>query len=84
MAKGKDARVIVFLECTSCARNSFNKKKKTIGRFKIYYSKESTQYTRSIRIKKILTILSQTYDSRRDKEIELVVSRASVLCLFLK
>nr|YP_010484174.1 ribosomal protein L33 [Piper umbellatum]UVV36284.1 ribosomal protein L33 [Piper umbellatum] len=31
MAKGKDARVIVLLECTSCARNGFNKQKKPSG-----------------------------------------------------
>uniref|UniRef100_UPI0030FEE75F ribosomal protein L33 n=1 Tax=Verhuellia lunaria TaxID=447313 RepID=UPI0030FEE75F len=29
MAKGKDARVIVLLECTNCARKGFNKKKLT-------------------------------------------------------
>nr|YP_010395526.1 ribosomal protein L33 [Haplophyllum dauricum]UQJ73054.1 ribosomal protein L33 [Haplophyllum dauricum] len=28
MAKGKDVRVKVFLECTSCVRNSVNKEKK--------------------------------------------------------
>uniref|UniRef100_A0AAU7ZYZ1 Large ribosomal subunit protein bL33c n=1 Tax=Haplophyllum tragacanthoides TaxID=3230264 RepID=A0AAU7ZYZ1_9ROSI len=28
MAKGKDVRVKVFLECTSCVRNGVNKEKK--------------------------------------------------------
>nr|YP_009774306.1 ribosomal protein L33 [Houttuynia cordata]QIZ74947.1 ribosomal protein L33 [Houttuynia cordata]QJA28009.1 ribosomal protein L33 [Houttuynia cordata]QNH83373.1 ribosomal protein L33 [Houttuynia cordata]QQY98016.1 ribosomal protein L33 [Houttuynia cordata]UUL96485.1 ribosomal protein L33 [Houttuynia cordata] len=33
MAKGKDARVIVLLECTSCARNGLNKKSLGISRY---------------------------------------------------
>lgn len=31
MAKGKDIRVIVFLECISCVQKSVNKKKKLSG-----------------------------------------------------
>nr|YP_010630726.1 ribosomal protein L33 [Acalypha hispida]WBN97788.1 ribosomal protein L33 [Acalypha hispida] len=31
MAKGKDVRVRVILECTGCVRNSVNKKKKSTG-----------------------------------------------------
>uniref|UniRef100_UPI0030FF2DC3 ribosomal protein L33 n=1 Tax=Manekia incurva TaxID=1072615 RepID=UPI0030FF2DC3 len=33
MAKGKDARVIVLLECTSCGRNGFNKKPPGVSRY---------------------------------------------------
>nr|YP_009975164.1 ribosomal protein L33 [Drypetes diopa]YP_009975389.1 ribosomal protein L33 [Drypetes lateriflora]YP_009975540.1 ribosomal protein L33 [Sibangea similis]QNK04506.1 ribosomal protein L33 [Drypetes diopa]QNK04731.1 ribosomal protein L33 [Drypetes lateriflora]QNK04882.1 ribosomal protein L33 [Sibangea similis] len=33
MAKGKDTRVRVILECTSCVRNTVNKKSKGIHRY---------------------------------------------------
>lgn len=33
MAKGKDVRVTVILECTSCVRNSVNKASKGISRY---------------------------------------------------
>ncbi|CAD5197613.1 unnamed protein product [Musa acuminata subsp. malaccensis] len=33
MAKGKDVRVIVILECTSCARNDVNKESPGISRY---------------------------------------------------
>nr|YP_009459073.1 ribosomal protein L33 [Amomum krervanh]YP_009462832.1 ribosomal protein L33 [Wurfbainia compacta]YP_009693891.1 ribosomal protein L33 [Wurfbainia villosa]YP_009693978.1 ribosomal protein L33 [Wurfbainia villosa var. xanthioides]YP_009694883.1 ribosomal protein L33 [Wurfbainia longiligularis]YP_010155361.1 ribosomal protein L33 [Wurfbainia neoaurantiaca]QVV23950.1 ribosomal protein L33 [Alpinia hainanensis]AUS83985.1 ribosomal protein L33 [Amomum krervanh]AUW35016.1 ribosomal protein L33 len=33
MAKGKDVRVIVILECTNCARNGVNKKSPGISRY---------------------------------------------------
>nr|YP_010855030.1 ribosomal protein L33 [Copernicia baileyana]WGM65957.1 ribosomal protein L33 [Copernicia baileyana] len=33
MAKGKDVRVRVILECTSCARNGVNKEKPGISRY---------------------------------------------------
>nr|YP_010628330.1 ribosomal protein L33 [Begonia convolvulacea]YP_010630196.1 ribosomal protein L33 [Begonia ulmifolia]WBN95320.1 ribosomal protein L33 [Begonia convolvulacea]WBN97275.1 ribosomal protein L33 [Begonia ulmifolia] len=33
MAKGKDARVTVILECTSCARNISNKESMGISRY---------------------------------------------------
>nr|YP_010911501.1 ribosomal protein L33 [Tillandsia lucida]WIL87690.1 ribosomal protein L33 [Tillandsia lucida] len=33
MAKGKDARVRVILECTSCVRNSVNKESRGISRY---------------------------------------------------
>nr|YP_009671067.1 ribosomal protein L33 [Passiflora tetrandra]QCX30378.1 ribosomal protein L33 [Passiflora tetrandra] len=33
MAKGKDARVRVILECNSCLRNSVNKKSTGISRY---------------------------------------------------
>ena len=33
MAKGKDVRVRVFLECTSCVRRSVNKKSMGISRY---------------------------------------------------
>nr|QGA86927.1 ribosomal protein L33 [Dialium guineense]QVX30934.1 ribosomal protein L33 [Dialium guineense] len=33
MAKGKDIRVRVILECTSCVRNSFNKESTGISRY---------------------------------------------------
>nr|YP_010920230.1 ribosomal protein L33 [Phebalium longifolium]YP_010920404.1 ribosomal protein L33 [Phebalium whitei]WAJ52737.1 ribosomal protein L33 [Phebalium longifolium]WAJ52824.1 ribosomal protein L33 [Phebalium stenophyllum]WAJ52999.1 ribosomal protein L33 [Phebalium whitei] len=33
MAKGKDARVRVILECTSCVRNSVNKELGGISRY---------------------------------------------------
>ncbi|KAF1891497.1 hypothetical protein Lal_00012385 [Lupinus albus] len=38
-------------------------------RVAIYYSKESTQYARLIGIEKFLSVLLQTYDSHRNKEI---------------
>nr|YP_009767934.1 ribosomal protein L33 [Pterogyne nitens]QIS98552.1 ribosomal protein L33 [Pterogyne nitens] len=33
MAKGKDIRIRVILECTSCVRNSVNKKSMGISRY---------------------------------------------------
>nr|YP_010385642.1 ribosomal protein L33 [Krameria erecta]UPN63409.1 ribosomal protein L33 [Krameria erecta] len=33
MAKGKDVRVTVILECTGCARKDFNKKSTGISRY---------------------------------------------------
>ncbi|KAK4368270.1 hypothetical protein RND71_012062 [Anisodus tanguticus] len=33
MAKGKDVRVIVILECTSCVRNSVDKVSRGISRY---------------------------------------------------
>nr|YP_009516363.1 ribosomal protein L33 [Philydrum lanuginosum]AYD91221.1 ribosomal protein L33 [Philydrum lanuginosum] len=33
MAKGKDIRVIVILECTSCVRNDVNKESSGISRY---------------------------------------------------
>nr|YP_009136622.1 ribosomal protein L33 [Viola seoulensis]YP_009584568.1 ribosomal protein L33 [Viola mirabilis]YP_009584650.1 ribosomal protein L33 [Viola phalacrocarpa]YP_009584734.1 ribosomal protein L33 [Viola raddeana]YP_009584818.1 ribosomal protein L33 [Viola websteri]YP_009927537.1 ribosomal protein L33 [Viola ulleungdoensis]YP_009996162.1 ribosomal protein L33 [Viola philippica]YP_010164415.1 ribosomal protein L33 [Viola japonica]YP_010173687.1 ribosomal protein L33 [Viola prionantha]YP_01023947 len=33
MAKGKDVRVRVILECTSCVRNNVNKKSTGISRY---------------------------------------------------
>nr|YP_010717118.1 ribosomal protein L33 [Zingiber xishuangbannaense]WDQ41014.1 ribosomal protein L33 [Zingiber xishuangbannaense] len=33
MAKGKDVRVIVILECTGCARNDVNKESPGISRY---------------------------------------------------
>nr|YP_010855802.1 ribosomal protein L33 [Licuala ramsayi]WGM67072.1 ribosomal protein L33 [Licuala ramsayi]WGM77153.1 ribosomal protein L33 [Licuala ramsayi] len=33
MAKGKDVRVRVILECTSCVRNGVNKEKPGISRY---------------------------------------------------
>ncbi|KAE9587512.1 putative ribosomal protein L33 [Lupinus albus] len=33
MAKGKDIRVAVILECTSCAQNSVNKQSNSISRY---------------------------------------------------
>nr|YP_009382982.1 ribosomal protein L33 [Albizia odoratissima]APA32833.1 ribosomal protein L33 [Albizia odoratissima] len=33
MAKGKDIRIGVVLECTSCVRNSVNKKSTSISRY---------------------------------------------------
>nr|YP_009767028.1 ribosomal protein L33 [Tachigali costaricensis]YP_010454835.1 ribosomal protein L33 [Senna alata]YP_010962909.1 ribosomal protein L33 [Senna reticulata]QGA86950.1 ribosomal protein L33 [Tachigali odoratissima]QGX04707.1 ribosomal protein L33 [Senna siamea]WRQ17907.1 ribosomal protein L33 [Senna alexandrina]QIS97563.1 ribosomal protein L33 [Tachigali costaricensis]UUA03671.1 ribosomal protein L33 [Senna alata] len=33
MAKGKDIRIRVILECTSCVRNSVNKKSAGISRY---------------------------------------------------
>nr|WIL84083.1 ribosomal protein L33 [Tillandsia elongata var. subimbricata] len=33
MAKGKDVRVRVILECTSCVRNSVNKESRGISRY---------------------------------------------------
>ncbi|KAF1864797.1 hypothetical protein Lal_00003791 [Lupinus albus] len=60
MAKGKYIRVAVILECTSCSQNSSVNKQST----------ESTQYAQLIGIEKILSPLLQTYDSRRNKEID--------------
>jgi hypothetical protein len=69
MAKGKDVRVRVLLECTLCVPTSGNNKSPGIS-FQIYYSKESTQYAQSIRIEKILSLLFQTYTSWGDQEID--------------
>nr|YP_009872718.1 ribosomal protein L33 [Ctenolophon englerianus]QKT26958.1 ribosomal protein L33 [Ctenolophon englerianus] len=33
MAKGKNARVRIILQCTSCVRNSVNKKSTVISRY---------------------------------------------------
>nr|YP_009651790.1 ribosomal protein L33 [Idiospermum australiense]QCY72519.1 ribosomal protein L33 [Idiospermum australiense] len=33
MAKGKDVRVIIILECTGCARNGLNKESRGISRY---------------------------------------------------
>nr|YP_009486649.1 ribosomal protein L33 [Bauhinia binata]YP_009486994.1 ribosomal protein L33 [Lysiphyllum hookeri]AWB12872.1 ribosomal protein L33 [Bauhinia binata]AWB13217.1 ribosomal protein L33 [Lysiphyllum hookeri] len=42
MAKSKDIRVTVILECTSCVRNSVNKKSKGISRYTTQKNRHNT------------------------------------------
>nr|YP_010887592.1 ribosomal protein L33 [Chlorocardium rodiei]WJJ67163.1 ribosomal protein L33 [Chlorocardium rodiei] len=42
MAKGKDVRVVVILECTSCARNGLNKESRGISRYITQKSRHNT------------------------------------------
>ncbi|PHT57636.1 50S ribosomal protein L33, chloroplastic [Capsicum annuum] len=42
MAKGKDARVTVILECTSCVRNSIDKVSRGISRYSTQKNRHNT------------------------------------------
>nr|QWL18576.1 ribosomal protein L33 [Caryodaphnopsis tonkinensis]WRH33834.1 ribosomal protein L33 [Caryodaphnopsis sp. QZ-2023b]WRH33914.1 ribosomal protein L33 [Caryodaphnopsis sp. QZ-2023b]WRH33996.1 ribosomal protein L33 [Caryodaphnopsis sp. QZ-2023b]WRH34078.1 ribosomal protein L33 [Caryodaphnopsis sp. QZ-2023b] len=42
MAKGKDVRVVVFLECTSCVRNGLNKELRGISRYTTQKNRHNT------------------------------------------
>uniref|UniRef100_A0A1Y3BZ70 Putative ribosomal protein L33, Zinc-binding ribosomal protein n=1 Tax=Helianthus annuus TaxID=4232 RepID=A0A1Y3BZ70_HELAN len=67
MAKGKDARIPVLLECTACVRNGLNKESTGISRYITQKNRHNTP--NRLELLKFLSILLQTYDSRGDKEI---------------
>ncbi|KAF6134288.1 hypothetical protein GIB67_030706 [Kingdonia uniflora] len=60
MSKGKGTRIRVVLECNSCIRNDINRNHRA---FPDILLKRIDTYTESIRIKKILSLLLQAYDS---------------------
>nr|YP_009231771.1 ribosomal protein L33 [Goodyera procera]AMA07056.1 ribosomal protein L33 [Goodyera procera] len=64
MAKGKDIRILVILECTCCVRKGVNKKSPGISRY-------ITQKNRhkSIRIEKIFSLCKKyTTPGRKEKK----------------
>ncbi|KAL6318233.1 hypothetical protein AAG906_035741 [Vitis piasezkii] len=54
MAKSKDARIRVLLECTNCVRGGVNKESTGISR---YIIEKSTQYALSIELQKFVPIV---------------------------
>nr|YP_009028157.1 ribosomal protein L33 [Couepia guianensis]YP_009263218.1 ribosomal protein L33 [Couepia caryophylloides]YP_009263301.1 ribosomal protein L33 [Couepia grandiflora]YP_009263384.1 ribosomal protein L33 [Couepia ovalifolia]YP_009263467.1 ribosomal protein L33 [Couepia paraensis]YP_009263550.1 ribosomal protein L33 [Couepia polyandra]YP_009263633.1 ribosomal protein L33 [Couepia rankiniae]YP_009263716.1 ribosomal protein L33 [Couepia sandwithii]YP_009263799.1 ribosomal protein L33 [Couepia su len=42
MAKGKDVRVRIILECTDCVRNNVNKKPRGISRYSTQKNRHNT------------------------------------------
>lgn len=65
MAKGGDVRVTITLECTSCTRESVEKKDPGVYRYTTQKNRRNT-----IGIEEILSLLLQAYYSRRDEEID--------------
>nr|YP_009862806.1 ribosomal protein L33 [Pometia pinnata]QKD76181.1 ribosomal protein L33 [Pometia pinnata] len=70
MAKGKDARVRVILECTCCVRNDVNKESTGISRYITQKNRHNTP-SRLELSEKILSLLFQAYNSWGDKEIDI-------------
>nr|QXG83001.1 ribosomal protein L33 [Stylidium debile] len=52
MAKGKDARIKVILECTTCIRNSVNGKKESIGIYRYITQKNRHNTPNRLQLKK--------------------------------
>jgi len=77
MVKGKDIRITVILECSSCNKKSVSKESRGISRYITQKNRHNTPSRLELRI---LSLLLQTYDSRRDKEIE----KMDCLCVTLR
>jgi large subunit ribosomal protein L33 len=70
MARGKDARVTVILECTNCVRGGVNNNKESKGISRYVTQKNRHNTPGRLELKKILSLLLQTDNSWGDKEID--------------
>ncbi|KAH0446981.1 hypothetical protein IEQ34_024189 [Dendrobium chrysotoxum] len=61
MAKGKDIRILVILECTCCVRKGVNKESPGISRYITQKNRHNTP--NRLEFRKILSLLSKVYDS---------------------
>ena len=67
MAKGKDVRIRVILECSSCVRKGANEESTGVSRYSTQKNRHNTP--RQLELKKICRYCRKAYDSSRNKEI---------------